>query len=147
MRVLSSSSFHALFAPLRKPLTQRQSVGLVFLCTLLGAAAQVLMKIGANRLPSFSGATLGSVLAAVALNLPLILGLSCYGLFTVGLIFALRDGELSILYPVIALNYVWVTILSVLLFRESINVFKLIGISTIVFGVIVLGRSSRTREP
>jgi hypothetical protein len=27
------------------------------------------------------------------------------------MVFALRDGELSILYPIIALTYVWVTIL------------------------------------
>ncbi len=34
---------------------------------------------------------------------------------------ALRDGELSKLYPIIALTFVWVNVLSVLFFREQMN--------------------------
>ena len=37
---------------------------------------------------------------------------------------ALRDGELSLLYPVIALTYVWVTVLSLVIFHEAMNPFK-----------------------
>ena len=54
---------------------------------------------------------------------------------------ALRDGELSIVYPVIALTYVWVSLLSVLVFHEPMNIFKAVGIAVIVAGVAVLGRS------
>ena len=60
------------------------------------------------------------------------------------MVFALRDGELSILYPIIALTYVWVTILSVLFFHESLNPFKLAGVATVVAGVAVLGRGSKS---
>ena len=70
-------------------------------------------------------------------------GLSLYGLFTLLLIFALRDGELSIIYPVIALNYVWVTILSLIFFNETMNPFKAIGILVIMVGVVILGRGSQ----
>ena len=38
-----------------------------------------------------------------------------YGVSTVLLVLALRHGELSLLYPVFAMTYVWVTILSVLM--------------------------------
>ncbi len=62
---------------------------------------------------------------------------------TVLMIFALRDGELSILYPIIALTYVWVTILSVLFFHESLNFFKLLGVTVVVAGVAVLGRGGK----
>jgi multidrug transporter EmrE-like cation transporter len=70
-------------------------------------------------------------------------GLSLYGLSTLLLVLALRDGELSMLYPVIALTYVWVTLLSFLIFHDRVNPFKLLGIVTIVIGVGVLGRGQR----
>ena len=98
-----------------KPFTRRQSIGLVFCCTLLGAAAQILMKSGANTLTHFS-------IPTVITNIPLMIGYSLYGLSTVLLVLALRDGELSLLYPVIALTYVWVTMLSLFFFQERMNV-------------------------
>jgi multidrug transporter EmrE-like cation transporter len=113
---------------------------MVFLCTVCGAAAQVLIKTGANHLQS--PGLLGALLAAMT-NLPLMAGYSLYALSTALLVLALREGELSILYPVIALTYVWVTGLSVLIFHESMNGFKLSGLSLIVAGVTVLGRGSR----
>jgi len=75
-------------------------------------------------------------------SVPLFGGLCLYGLNTVLLIFALRDGELSILYPIIALTYVWVTVLSVLLFHDLLNLPKIIGIAVVVIGVAVMGRGS-----
>jgi multidrug transporter EmrE-like cation transporter len=119
-----------------RPLTRAQSIGLVFCCTILGAAAQVLMKVGISHLsqPGLMG---------YLTNLPLLGGYCLYGLSTVLMVFALRDGELSILYPLVALTYVWVTILSVLFFHETLNVVKLCGIAIVVTGVAVLGRRSK----
>lgn len=121
-----------------KPFTQRQSIALVFCCTILGAAAQILMKTGAIGVahPGVWG-----VLAAMFTSLPLLGGYCLYGLSTALLVLALRDGELSLLYPVIALTYVWVTVLSVVFFQETVNTFKMIGILVIMSGVVVLGRS------
>jgi drug/metabolite transporter (DMT)-like permease len=53
----------------------------------------------------------------------------------------LRDGQLSVLYPVVSLTYVWVTVLSVVIFHESLNLFKVLGVATIVVGVAILGRN------
>ena len=110
-----------------------QPMLLVFGCTILGAAAQVLMKTGANQIPHAG-------LWAMLTNLPLMTGYSLYGLSTLLLVLALRDGELSLLYPVIALTYVWVTFLSFLIFHDNINVWKLFGVALIVLGVGVLGK-------
>jgi drug/metabolite transporter (DMT)-like permease len=114
----------------------RQPVALVFCCTILGAAAQLLMKTGADQIvhPGFIG---------MLTNLPLLAGYCLYGLSTLLLVIALKDGELSLLYPVIALTYVWVTILSFLIFHDSINPWKLTGITLIVVGVGVLGKGGR----
>ncbi len=112
-------------------------MALVFSCTVLGAAAQMLMKVSLGHL-SHPGLT------GYLTSVPLLAGYSLYGLNTVLMVFALRDGELSILYPIIALTYVWVTILSVLLFHESLNPFKLAGVAIVVAGVAVLGRGSKS---
>jgi len=82
-------------------------------------------------------------LIAMATNLPLLAGYTLYGVNTLLLVLALRDGELSMLYPIIALTYVWVTLLSYALLPEKPNVYKNIGIATIVVGVAVLGRGGR----
>ena len=119
---------------------RRQPVLLVFGCTVLGAAAQILMKAGANHL---AHAGLAATLAAMATNLPLMSGYVLYGLSTVLLVLALKDGELSLLYPVIALTYVWVTALSLVFFHDQANPFKLAGIAIIVIGVSVLGRGGK----
>ena len=110
---------------------------MVFCCTLLGATAQLLLKTGANQLVH------PNVLAMVT-NLTLLSGLSLYGVSTVLLVLALRDGELSLLYPVIALTYVWVTLLSLVVFHDRVNPIKLAGIAIIVVGVAVLGRGQKT---
>lgn len=112
----------------------KRSILLVFGCTALGAAAQVLMKSGANQMAVHG-------LAGLLGNLPLLAGYTLYGLSTVLLVMALKDGELSLLYPVIALTYVWVTVLSVLIFHDRINPFRIAGVATIVLGVGVLGRA------
>ena len=76
-------------------------------------------------------------------NLPLLGGYALYGVNTIMLTLALRKGQLSLLYPVISLTYVWVAILSVLIFGESINVVEGVGLATVVAGVALLGLDGR----
>jgi multidrug transporter EmrE-like cation transporter len=122
-------------SPLSEAAIRRRSVLLVFACTVVGAAAQILMKIGMTHFK------LDPI--ALATNLPLVSGYALYGVNTLMLVLALKDGELSMLYPIIALTYVWVTLLSYLLLREPPNLYKNIGIATIVIGVGVLGRGGK----
>jgi drug/metabolite transporter (DMT)-like permease len=58
------------------------------------------------------------------------------------MIIALKHGELSVLYPLISLSYVWVAIAAVVLFHESMNPSKIAGICIIMAGVAVLGRGA-----
>ena len=74
-------------------------------------------------------------------NYPLVAGYTLYGINTLMLVLALREGELSMLYPIIALTYVWVTLLSYLVLKEPPNFYKNLGIATIVRG----SGSTRTR--
>jgi drug/metabolite transporter (DMT)-like permease len=116
---------------------RRRAVLIVVVCTLIGATAQVLIKMGSAHLAHTD-------LIATAIGIftipTLFAGYCLYGIFTVLLVYALRDAELSILYPVIALSYVWVTLASVLIFHETMNLPKALGVAIIVLGVAVLGR-------
>jgi drug/metabolite transporter (DMT)-like permease len=118
------------------PQKRRQAVLIVACCTLLIAVAQLLIKTGANRL-SHTG-LLGTLIGIFTVP-PLFAGYCLYGIFTVLFVYALRHGEVSILYPLIALGYVWVTVLSALVFHETMNALKLVAIAIIVAGVAVLG--------
>ena len=85
-----------------------------------------------------------SSLADLMTNWPLLGGSTCLAVNTGLLILALRDGQLSVLYPIIALTYVWVTILSPLFFADLINGFKVAGVALIVLGVSFIGLGSRS---
>ena len=114
---------------------------MVFGCTILGAAAQILIKTGLKTLPH--GGTLFDMLFSGLTDWHLMLGLTLYGGSTALLVLALRYGELSMLYPVIALTYVWVSVLSLLYFNESITIYKGAGLTLIVGGVCVLGMGQK----
>jgi multidrug transporter EmrE-like cation transporter len=108
----------------------------VFGCTVLGAAAQILFKFGLRLMPQVGP-------LAVLTNLPLMAGLTLYGASTLLLVLALREGELSLLYPVISLTYAWVAALSVVWLGEQMDALKAAGIVVIIAGVALLGRSRK----
>ena len=123
------------------PEQKRRSVILVLCCTLIGAAAQVSFKNGANHLAT--GSSFLETALGLVTNIQLLTALSLYAVNTLLLVLALRHSELSLLYPVIAIQYVWVTILSKVVFHEALNGWKLAGIAVIIVGVAVLGRGNR----
>jgi uncharacterized membrane protein len=113
-------------------------------CTILGAVAQILIKVGMDHLnPTAKG--LVPLLLAMITDVPLVAGYACYGLFTLAMVLALREGELSKLFPIIALTYVWVTLLSYWLLKDTPNWYKNIGIVTIVVGVGILGQGGERK--
>ncbi|MBV9301152.1 MAG: hypothetical protein JOY62_11995 [Acidobacteriaceae bacterium] len=134
-------------APLDTRGSARRSFLLVFSCTLIGALAQMLIKAGAGQLHAH--VTLINVLhdptlvfrfgLGIASNVKLLFGYCLYGVNTGLMALALKGRELSRLYPIIALTYVWVTLLSLVVLSEHMNFFRAIGIAFIVGGVSILG--------
>ena len=133
----------SLASPLHRKLTREQSIGLVFFCTLISAVAQIFFKKGAEQLPELGPMAIAANPLIALHNIPLLTGLCLYGVFMLLFVVALKDAELSILYPVISFSYVWVALLSLVLFHEKINPLKACGIGIIMIGVIVLGRDGR----
>lgn len=120
---------------------QTRALLLVFCCTLIGAVSQILIKQGTTALgshPSMIQTAIGIFTKPL-----LFAGYSLLGVSTILFVLALRKGELSLLYPVFTLTYVWVTVLSVEILHETVNNLKLAGLTMIIAGVAVLGKASR----
>lgn len=111
--------------------TKLWAVFLVVLCTLLTSSAQILYKTGAEQLP------------LIFFNWPLIAGMCLYGLGAILLVIALRGGELTVLYPIIATSYVWVVILALLFLGEPIHYLRLTGIALIILGISWIAYGSK----
>ncbi len=135
-------------APAKRRNEGRNALLLVFACTLIGALAQILMKQGSSQLGAH--VTLSQVaqkpvlffsfFLGIITNIRLFIGYCLYGVNTFLMALALKGRELSRLYPIIALTYVWVTILSLFVLPgEHMNFFRSIGIAFIVGGVSILG--------
>jgi len=115
--------------------TKRWAIGLVIVCTLFTSFAQIFYKFGADRL-SFD-------IFSIITNWPIIIGIILYGTAAVLLIIALSAGEVSVLYPIIATSYIWVSLLSMYFFGEVINLYKWIGMIFIFFGVIMVAKGGK----
>ncbi|MGV8118709.1 MAG: EamA family transporter [Candidatus Xenobiia bacterium LiM19] len=120
--------------------TRPSSIIKVIICTLIISVAQVLYKIGSARL-SFD-------LYSIVTNVPIIAGLFLYFIGALLLVWALKKGDLSILYPFLALSYVWVPLFSMLLLPvpERMNVLKWSGVLVIIAGVSLIGVGSSVEE-
>ena len=68
--------------------------------------------------------------------LSLILGFAFYGLGALIMLIAYKFGSLSVLQPVLSLNYVISIILASAVLKESVTLMKCIGILIIIFGVV-----------
>ncbi len=126
----------------------RKSFLLVFACTLIGAVAQILMKQGSTQVGTHVSlsdvmhhpALIMAFTVGIFTNFRLFMGYCLYGVNTILMAAALKGRELSRLYPIIALTYVWVTFLSIFVLPgEHLNFFRSIGIAFIVGGVSILG--------
>ena len=115
--------------------TQLWAIGLVILATLVGAFGPIMLKKASEK-KLFSISSLLS-------NYHLFAGIILYGMGTILFIPALKGGDLSVLYPFVALIYIWVSLLSVKFLNEKMNKFKWIGIFLIIVGVSFIGFGSK----
>lgn len=111
---------------------------LITLSTVGGVCGQLALKHGMGQLANAGG---NSLLKSMALSPWVMGGLIVYGLGVLFWLMALSRSEISYVYPFASLSYVGIIIGSYFIFKEQINVLRLIGIFIIVAGVIVAGLS------
>lgn len=68
----------------------------------------------------------------------LLIGFTFYGIGALVMIVAYKYGKLSVLQPMLSLNYVLSIILAATVLHEKITLLKCLGILIIIFGVICI---------
>lgn len=112
--------------------TKLTAIILMIFCTLFTSLGQILWKLGVLKINLDQWFSV--------LNWPFLFGFVAYAVGAVFMLLAFRKGELSILYPIIATSYVWVSIISPLLFaNDFMNVLKWSGVGLILLSVSLLG--------
>ncbi|MBC8168091.1 MAG: EamA family transporter [Bryobacteraceae bacterium] len=111
--------------------TPLSSVGLVFVGAFIGSFGAVFLKSGASRLESN--------LLSIMLNWRLSLGVLFFVVSSGFFIAGVRNGELSVLYPMVSLGYIWTMLWSRLFFGEPFTRTKFIGLAMILVGITFLG--------
>jgi drug/metabolite transporter (DMT)-like permease len=111
-----------------------RSMLLVFAASVIGSFGAVFLKLGAHKVTRSPLSFLNGRLVS---GVGLYLGSSVfYGL-------GLRGGEVSVLYPMVSLGYVWTLVWSKLFFNEPFTKQKFLGLALILLGVIFVGLGSK----
>jgi uncharacterized membrane protein len=114
--------------------TKPWAIALIILCSLSNAIAMFFLKKGAETI-EFSFSILSNIWIYLGI---LTLMLSVFLMMT-----ALKGGNLSVIYPILATTYIWMSLLAMILLNEPISTIKWIGIILIVIGVAVVGTEGK----
>ena len=115
--------------------TPVSSMGWVLLGSFIGSFGAVLLKAGSKRVERN--------LLSLFKNWRLAAGVGAYILSSVFFVLGLRNGELSILYPMVSLSYIWTVLWSKTFFGEKLTSAKFYALGLILFGVALLGMGTR----
>ena len=114
----------------------------IFLTVVFSVYGQLILKQQVNSVSNPpSGAELIPFYVKFIITRPLVLsGFISAVLASVAWIGAISKFELSYAYPFMSLNFVVVVVLSLILFGESINYFKIVGLLLICLGVFIVSK-------
>ncbi|HJO01818.1 MAG: hypothetical protein QF798_00085 [Candidatus Woesearchaeota archaeon] len=118
--------------------TKLWAMGIVLGSTLLTSTAQLFYKFAAEKL-SFN-------ILSIITNVNLLVGVVLYAVGGILLIISFRGGEVSVLYPIFATSYIWVSFLSIYFLGEVMNIFKWLGVFVIIAGIILIGYGSKKAD-
>ena len=112
-------------------MTPFSSMVLVAIGAFIGSFGAVFLKAGATRLEKNIRALIG--------NWRLITGIGLFCFSSIFFVLGLKHGELSVLYPIVSLGYVWTLLWSRLFFGERLTKGKIAGLALILVGVTFVG--------
>jgi drug/metabolite transporter (DMT)-like permease len=106
------------------------SILLVLVSSFLGSFGAVFLKLGAEHLkPS---------LARLFTNYWLATGICFYLLSSVFYMIGVSRGQLTVLYPMVSLGYIWAILWARIFFKEPFTLAKIGGLTMIIFGVSLI---------
>lgn len=115
--------------------TPFSSILLVFGASLVGSVGAAFLKSGAEHLHR----DLRSLLTNWRLAAGVVFFLASSILYLKGI----KKGELTVLYPMVSLGYVWTLVWSRLFFGEPFTRAKLTGVGVILCGIVLLAMGNR----
>ncbi len=110
-----------------------RSMTLVFTASVVGSFGTVFLKRGSAKV---TRSPLSFANREVILGVVLFLGSSVFYAF------GIKEGQLSVLYPLVSLGYVWTILWARLFFREPFTPQKFAGLGLILLGVFFVGLGS-----
>jgi drug/metabolite transporter (DMT)-like permease len=113
--------------------TPISSMLLVLFASVVGSFGAVFLKLGAVRLTGILS----------LLNWRLLVGVGLYLGSSVFYGWGIKNGQISVLFPMVSLGYVWTMVWARLFFKEPFTRQKFMGLGTILLGVVLVGLGSR----
>ena len=115
--------------------TPLSSILLVLLGAFIGSLGAVFLKSGAGRLHWH--------ITTLIFNWRLAAGVLAFLVSSFFFVAGVKNGELTILYPMASFGYIWTLLWSRLFFGERFTRNKFVGIAMILVGITCLGLGSR----
>ncbi len=115
--------------------TPLSSMALVLVASFIGSFGAVFLKFGSAKLHGGW--------RAFATNVWVAAGIVAYLLSSVFFVLGVRRGELTILYPLVSLGYVWTLFWAKLWFGEPLTRMKFAGLALIFAGIFFLQLGNR----
>ena len=109
-------------------------IALALLTACSMACGQILFKLGAKN---WGGETLAGWIISFVTNPFLVIAVFLYAFTIIIWIYTLRILPLSIAYPITALSYVIVPIISYFFLQEKVTVYSILGSACIIAGVLI----------
>lgn len=114
--------------------TQIWALGLIIIVSIVGALGTFFLKLASGKI--------SLNVKSIFSNYKLFVGLSLHGVNTILALIAYSGGELSVLYPFIAFQYVWANLLSAKYLGETLDLRKWCAIALIFLGIFFVGLGS-----
>jgi len=114
--------------------TPVSSMLLMLVASIIGSFGAVLLKLGAGELNKGFWHIFNIKLAA---------GVAVYLVSWYFFVLGIRHGELSVLYPMVSLGYIWTLVWARLFFKEAFTRQKFLGLALILLGVFFVGLGSK----
>jgi|SRR4051812_22685831 drug/metabolite transporter (DMT)-like permease len=110
-----------------------RSMMLVFTASVIGSLGMAFLKMGSAHLTR-------SLMSFV--NPKLMIGIALFLGSSVFYAWGIKDGQLSVLYPMVSLGYVWGLLWARVFFKEALTRQKFMGLGLILLGVCFVGMGS-----
>jgi drug/metabolite transporter (DMT)-like permease len=115
--------------------TPVSSMLLVLLASFIGSFGAVFLKAGAAKIH------LG--IRYLFLNFKLALGVGLFLFSSYFYVLGMKHGELSVLFPLVSLSYIWALLWARVFFQEPFTKRKFYGLALIIAGIVFIGIGNR----